>query len=61
MTTTTTDFRAFDIGYEVQKSFANKFFGNRNVAKSLIDQDSAELLDQLYKLVKVYVSCKNVF
>ena len=52
----TADFKALDIGYEVQKSFANKFFANKNVAKGLIDQTSATLLDELYKLIKIYVS-----
>ena len=52
----TADFRALDISYEVQKSFANKFFSNKNVAKGLIDNSSATLLDELYKLVKIFVS-----
>ncbi len=52
----TADFKALDIGYEVQKSFANKFFSNKNVAKGLIDNTSAALLDELYKLIKIYVS-----
>lgn len=52
----TADFKALDIGYEVQKSFANKFFSNKNVAKGLIDATSAALLDELYKLIKIYVS-----
>ena len=51
----TADFKALDISYEVQKSFANKFFSNKNVAKGLIDSTSAALLDQLYKLIKIYV------
>lgn len=52
----TADFKALDIGYEVQRSFANKFFSNKNVAKGLIDNTSAALLDELYKLIKIYVS-----
>ena len=52
----TADFKALDISYEVQRSFANKFFSNKNVAKGLIDSTSAALLDELYKLVKLYVS-----
>ena len=52
----TADFKALDISYEVQKSFANKFFSNKNVAKGLIDNTSAALLDELYKLIKTYVS-----
>ena len=42
--------------FQVQKSFANKLFSNKNVAKGLIDNTSAALLDELYKLVKLYVS-----
>ncbi len=51
----TADFKALDISYEVQRSFANKFFSNKNVAKGLIDATSAALLDELYKLIKIYV------
>ena len=57
----TADFKALDIGYEVQRSFANKFFSNKNVAKGLIDNTSAALLDELYKLIKIYVSCLICF
>ncbi len=57
----TADFKALDVGYEVQKSFANKFFANKNVAKGLIDSTSAALLDELYKLVKIYVSATTHF
>ena len=52
----TADFKALDIGYEVQRSFANKFFSNKSVVKGLIDDTSAHLLDELYKLLKIYVS-----
>eukprot|EP00095_Tigriopus_kingsejongensis_P001775 maker-scaffold339_size202159-snap-gene-1.21 protein:Tk01775 transcript:maker-scaffold339_size202159-snap-gene-1.21-mRNA-1 annotation:"tumor necrosis factor alpha-induced protein 8-like protein" len=55
----TADFKALDIGYEVQRSFANKFFSNKNVAKGLIDDTSAALLDELYKLVKIYTQSKK--
>jgi len=55
----TADCRSLDIGYEVQKSFANKFFSNKNVAKGLIDSTSAALLDELYRLVKIYVSLSH--
>lgn len=51
-----TDFKASVVAYEVQKSFANKFFSNKTVAKSLIDDTSARLLDNLYLLLKVFVS-----
>jgi hypothetical protein len=49
-------FKASVVAFEVQKSFANKFFSNKTVAKSLIDDTSARLLDNLYLLLKVFVS-----
>jgi len=52
-------FKAIDVGYAVQRSFANKFFSNKAVAKSLIDDNSAQLLDELYKLVKIYSKGKK--
>eukprot|EP00096_Caligus_rogercresseyi_P003253 TRINITY_DN1599_c0_g1_i2.p1 TRINITY_DN1599_c0_g1~~TRINITY_DN1599_c0_g1_i2.p1 ORF type:complete len:212 (-),score=66.50 TRINITY_DN1599_c0_g1_i2:51-626(-) len=55
----TADFRALDVSYEVQKSFANKFFTNKNVAKGLIDNNSASLLDHLFKLIKIYTKSKK--
>jgi len=54
-----TDFKASVVAYEVQKSFANKFFSNRTVAKSLIDDTSARLLDNLYLLLKVFTKNKD--
>ena len=56
-----TDFKASLVAYEVQKSFANKLFSNKTVAKSLIDDTSARLLDNLYLLLKVFVSTKFYF
>ena len=50
------DFKASVVAYEVQKSFANKFFSNKTVAKSLIDDTSGNLLDNLYLLLYVFVS-----
>ena len=49
------DFKASVVAYEVQKSFANKFFSNKTVVKSLIDDTSGKLLDNLYLLLKTYV------
>jgi hypothetical protein len=49
-------FKASVVAFEVQKSFASKFFSNKTVAKSLIDDTSARLLDNLYLLLKVFVS-----
>jgi len=54
-----TDFKASVVAYEVQKSFANKFFSNKTVAKSLIDDTSARLLDNLYLLLRVFTSNKD--
>jgi len=45
------DFKASAVAYEVQKSFANKFFSNQRVVKSLIDDTSGNLLDNLYLLL----------
>ena len=50
------DFKASVVAYEVQKSFANKFFSNKTVAKSMIDDTSGNLLDNLYLLLYVFVS-----
>jgi hypothetical protein len=53
-------FKASVVAFEVQKSFANKFFSNKTVAKSLIDDTSARLLDNLYLLLKVFVSITSM-
>ena len=50
------DFNASVVAFEVQKNFANKFFSNKTVAKSLIDETSGNLLDNLYLLLFVFVS-----
>ena len=51
-----TEFRASLVAFEVQKSFASKFFSNKSVAKTLIDDTSSHLLDNLYLLLYVFVS-----
>ena len=51
-----TEFKASAVAFEVQKSFANKFLGNKTVAKTLIDDTSSHLLDNLYLLLYVFVS-----
>jgi len=56
---TMTDFKSSVVAYEVQKSFANKFFSNQKVAKSLIDDKSAKLLDNLYQLLYVFTNNKK--
>merc|ERR1712142_308553 len=52
-------FKASVVAYEVQKSFANKFFSNKTVAKSLIDDTSGNLLDNLYLLLYVFTKNKK--
>merc|ERR1719317_1925229 len=42
-----------------KKSFANKFFSNKTVAKSLIDDSSGNLLDNLYLLLYVFTKNKK--
>ena len=51
-----TEFKASVVAFEVQKNFANKFFSNKTVVKSLIDDTSGNLLDNLYLLLYVFVS-----
>jgi len=58
-TMTADSFKAIDVGYAVQRSFANKFFANKTIAKGLIDENSAQLLDELYKLAKIYSKNKK--
>jgi len=53
------DFKASVVAYEVQKSFANKFFSNKSVVKSLIDDTSGNLLDNLYLLLYVFTKNKK--
>ena len=59
-TMTADSFKAIDVGYAVQRSFANKFFANKTIAKGLIDENSAQLLDEMYKLAKIYVSSQRI-
>merc|ERR1719495_1671595 len=53
------DFKASVVAFEVQKNFANKFFSNKTVAKSLIDETSGNLLDNLYLLLFVFTKNKK--
>ena len=50
------EFKASTVAFEVQKNFANKFFSNKVVVKGLIDDTSAQLLDNLYNLLFTFVS-----
>jgi len=56
---TMTEFKASLVAFEVQKSFANKFFSNKAVAKTLIDDTSSHLLDNLYLLLYVFTKNKK--
>ena len=56
-----TEFKASLVAFEVQKSFANKFFSNKTVAKTLIDDTSSHLLDNLYLLLYVFVSINSPY
>jgi len=47
------------VAYEVQKSFANKFLSNKTAAKSLIDDTSGKLLDNLFLVIKAYTNSKD--
>lgn len=48
-------FKARDIGLRAQKKILSRM-ANKNIAKMLIDDTTASILDQLYKLAKQYVS-----
>ena len=50
-----TEFKASVVAFEVQKNFASKFFSNTTVVKSLIDDTSSNLLDNLNLLLYVFV------
>lgn len=50
-----TAFRARDIGLRAQKKILSRMAG-KNVARALIDDVTASLLDNLYRLAKQYVS-----
>ena len=55
-TMATEAFKAKTVAEAVQKNFANKILSNKMVAKNLIDDMSASLLDNLYVLLYTFVS-----
>ena len=55
-TMATETFKAKTVAEAVQKNFANKILSNKMVAKNLIDDTSASLLDNLYVLLYTFVS-----
>ena len=50
------DFKAAAVAEGIQKGLANKILTNRTIVKSLIDEKTANLLDNLHLLLFVYVS-----
>jgi hypothetical protein len=52
-------FNTRSVAIDVQKTFANKFLGNKVVAKGLLDDMSAELLDSFQLLLLAYVSVRH--
>ena len=50
------DFKAAAVAEGIQKGLANKILTNKTIVKSLIDEKTANLLDNLYLLLFVYVS-----
>ncbi|KAK9507176.1 hypothetical protein O3M35_007087 [Rhynocoris fuscipes] len=48
-------FKARDIGLRAQKKILSRM-ANKNVAKMFIDDTTASLLDNLYRMAKQYVS-----
>ena len=53
------DFKAAAVAEGIQKGLANKILTNKTIVKSLIDDKTANLLDNLYLLLFVYVSGKG--
>lgn len=52
-------FKARDIGLRAQKKILSRM-ATKNVAKAFIDDNTASLLDNLYRLAKQYVSTQIV-
>ena len=51
-----TDFKAASVAEGIQKGLANKILTNKTIVKNLIDDKTANLLDNFYLLLYVYVS-----
>ena len=54
------DFKAAVVAEGIQKGLANKILTNKTLVKSLIDDKTANLLDNLYLLLYVFVSWQFV-
>lgn len=52
------DFRAKDIGFRAQKKLLSRM-SKKNVAKMFIDDVSANLLDNIHRMVKLSVPSKK--
>lgn len=52
-------FKAQDIGLRTQKKLLSKMAGNKTVVKTFIDDTTASILDNLYKLVKLHYPNKK--
>lgn len=50
-------FKARDIGLRAQKKILSRM-ATKNIAKVFIDDTSANILDNVYKLAKTYVSIR---
>lgn len=50
------EFRASSVVFEVQRSFANKFFSSRAAVGGMLEPASADLLDRVFLLLLAFVS-----
>lgn len=53
-------FQSHDIGIRIQKKLLGRMMSNKTMAKTLIDSDSARLMDNLHKLCKLYCRQENL-
>lgn len=51
-------FKARDIGLRAQKKILGRMAANKNTRKMFIDDNTASLLDNLYRMIRLYVSSK---
>lgn len=56
----TEGFKSKEIILKVQKKFLGKVT-NKNVIKLFIDERNANILDNMYRLAKLYVSLKKLY
>lgn len=55
MTDTQVTFKARDISLRAQKKILSRM-SNKTIAKNFIDENTASLLDNIYRLAKIHVS-----